>query len=117
MLVERQGVRVGRAPDRGGHRSTSPASIRRAADAAVVGGVDTLCLTTLYGFNSLQLLAPEPCRPWDAARQGISIGEGAAFCLLERATGESDGAMHLLGAGESCDAHHMSAPHPEGLGA
>ena len=85
-------------------------------DAAVVGGVDTLCLTTLYGFNSLQLLGAEPCRPWDAARQGISIGEAAAFCLLERAKGD-DGAMHLLGAGESCDAHHMSAPHPEGLGA
>ena len=85
-------------------------------DAAVVGGVDTLCLTTLYGFNSLQLLSGEPCRPYDANRQGISIGEAAAFCLLERAGG-SAGAMHLLGAGESCDAHHMSAPHPQGLGA
>ena len=85
-------------------------------DAAVVGGVDTLCLTTLYGFNSLQLLSGEPCRPYDANRQGISIGEAAAFCLLERARG-GDGAMHLLGTGESCDAHHMSAPHPQGLGA
>ena len=84
-------------------------------DAAVVGGVDTLCLTTLYGFDSLQLLSRDPCRPYDAARDGISIGEAAAFALLER---EGDGgAMHLLGAGESCDAHHMSAPHPEGLGA
>ena len=86
-----------------------------AIDAAVVGGVDTLCLTTLYGFNSLQLLSAEPCRPWDAARQGISIGEGAAFCLLER--GDAGQGMQLLGIGESCDAHHMSAPHPEGLGA
>jgi 3-oxoacyl-[acyl-carrier-protein] synthase-1 len=85
-------------------------------DAAVVGGVDTLCLTTLYGFNSLQLLSGEPCRPYDANRQGISIGEAAAFCLLERAR-VNDGAMHLLGTGESCDAHHMSAPHPQGLGA
>ena len=85
-------------------------------EAAVVGGVDTFCLTTLYGFNSLQLLSNEPCRPWDAARQGISIGEGAAFILLQRSEG-GDGTMHLLGAGESCDAHHMSAPHPEGLGA
>ena len=84
-------------------------------DAAVVGGVDTLCLTTLYGFNSLQLLSAQPCRPYDAARDGISIGEAAAFALLDRS---ADGAsMHLLGAGESCDAHHMSAPHPEGLGA
>jgi 3-oxoacyl-[acyl-carrier-protein] synthase-1 len=53
-------------------------------DAAVVGGVDTLCLTTLYGFNSLELLSPEPCRPYDAQRGGISIGEAAAFFLLER---------------------------------
>lgn len=84
-------------------------------DAAVVGGVDTLCLTTLYGFNSLQLLSADPCRPYDAARDGISIGEAAAFALLDR---DADAqAIHLLGAGESCDAHHMSAPHPEGLGA
>jgi 3-oxoacyl-[acyl-carrier-protein] synthase-1 len=86
-------------------------------DAAVVGGVDTLCLTTLYGFNSLQLLSPEPCRPYDAQRIGISIGEAAAFCLLERADARNGTAIHLLGTGESCDAHHMSAPHPEGLGA
>jgi 3-oxoacyl-[acyl-carrier-protein] synthase-1 len=84
----------------------------------VVGGVDTLCLTTLYGFNSLELLSGEPCRPYDAGRAGISIGEAAAFCLLERADGaRASGEMCLLGAGESCDAHHMSAPHPEGLGA
>lgn len=88
-----------------------------AIDAAVVGGVDTLCLTTLYGFNSLQLLSAEPCRPYDAARVGISIGEGAAFCLLGKADDSGAGAIHLLGTGESCDAHHMSAPHPEGLGA
>ena len=86
-------------------------------DAAVVGGVDTLCLTTLYGFNSLQLLSGEPCRPYDAARAGISIGEAAAFCLLERADSIPAGETCLLGAGESCDAHHMSAPHPEGFGA
>jgi 3-oxoacyl-[acyl-carrier-protein] synthase-1 len=84
-------------------------------DAAVVGGVDTLCLTTLYGFNSLQLLSTAPCRPYDAKRDGISIGEAAAFFLLER---EAEGApIALLGAGESCDAYHMSAPHPEGKGA
>lgn len=86
-------------------------------DAAVVGGVDTLCLTTLYGFNSLQLLSPEPCRPYDERRVGISIGEAAAFCLLERHGARNEGGVHLLGTGESCDAHHMSAPHPEGLGA
>jgi len=84
-------------------------------DAAVVGGVDTLCLTTLYGFNSLELLSAEPCRPYDAERGGISIGEAAAFFLMER---ESPAAsVALLGFGESSDAHHMSSPHPEGLGA
>ena len=87
-------------------------------DAAVVGGVDSLCLTTLYGFHSLQLVSPSPCRPFDAARDGISIGEGAAFALLERAPSSLDrDAVLLLGIGESSDAHHMSSPHPEGLGA
>jgi 3-oxoacyl-[acyl-carrier-protein] synthase-1 len=87
-------------------------------DAAVVGGVDSLCLTTLYGFNSLELLSPEPCRPYDAARAGLSIGEAAGFALLEPmpASPAAD-AVALLGVGESSDAHHMSAPHPEGLGA
>ena len=87
-------------------------------DAAIVGGVDSLCLTTLYGFNSLELLAPEPCRPYDADRNGISIGEAAAFILLQRPADSLDAdAVLLLGAGESSDAHHMSSPHPEGLGA
>lgn len=90
-------------------------------DAAVVGGVDTLCLTTLYGFNSLELLSRQPCRPFDVARDGISIGEAAAFALLERVPAERDAldddAILLLGIGESSDAHHMSSPHPEGLGA
>lgn len=85
-------------------------------DAAIVGGVDSLCLTTLYGFNSLELLSPQPCRPFDAGRNGISIGEAAGFILLE-AGGCNDGAVMLLGAGESSDAHHMSSPHPDGLGA
>jgi 3-oxoacyl-[acyl-carrier-protein] synthase-1 len=87
-------------------------------DAAVVGGVDSLCLTTLYGFHSLQLTSTSPCRPFDRDRDGISIGEAAAFALLERlpSSVERD-AILLLGVGESSDAHHMSAPHPEGLGA
>ena len=84
-------------------------------DAAVVGGVDTLCLTTLYGFNSLELLSREPCRPFDARRDGISIGEGAGFALLGNSARRD--APLLLGIGESSDAHHMSTPHPEGLGA
>jgi 3-oxoacyl-[acyl-carrier-protein] synthase I len=87
-------------------------------DAALVGGVDSLCLTTLYGFHSLQLSSPVPCRPFDVARDGISIGEGAALALLERAPDDLDGdSVLLLGVGESSDAYHMSAPHPEGLGA
>jgi 3-oxoacyl-[acyl-carrier-protein] synthase-1 len=84
-------------------------------DAAVVGGVDSLCLTTLYGFHSLGLVSSAPCRPFDVDRAGISIGEGAGFALL---VPEGDAAdVRLLGAGESADAYHMSTPHPEGLGA
>ncbi len=87
-------------------------------DAAVVGGVDSLCLTTLYGFHSLQLVARTPCRPFDPERDGLSIGEAAAFALLERPEGRlASDAVLLLGTGESSDAWHMSAPHPEGRGA
>ncbi|MEO7207004.1 MAG: beta-ketoacyl-[acyl-carrier-protein] synthase family protein [Steroidobacteraceae bacterium] len=87
-------------------------------DAALVGGTDSLCLTTLYGFHSLQLSSPAPCRPFDVARDGISIGEAAAFALLERPSEKANGDSILLrGVGESSDAYHMSAPHPEGLGA
>jgi 3-oxoacyl-[acyl-carrier-protein] synthase-1 len=87
-------------------------------DAAVVGGVDSLCLTTLYGFHSLQLTSCAPCRPFDVARDGISIGEAAAFVLLERTPDSVDAdAVLLLGIGESSDAYHISAPHPGGLGA
>jgi len=82
-------------------------------DAAVVGGVDSLCSMTLYGFNALQLVSTEPCRPCDRNRNGISIGEGAGFFLLEK----QPSPLALLGYGESSDAYHMSTPHPEGLGA
>jgi 3-oxoacyl-[acyl-carrier-protein] synthase-1 len=84
------------------------------ADAAVVGGVDSLCGSVLFGFNSLELVSAEPCRPFDIERRGINIGEAAGFALLER--GGSEGPW-LLGYGESSDAHHMSTPHPEGIGA
>ena len=86
-------------------------------DAAVVGGVDTLCLTTLYGFHSLGLISRTPCRPFDVARDGISLGEGAGFALLEKGTARSDEEVMLLGVGDSSDAYHMSTPHPQGLGA
>jgi len=87
------------------------------ADAVVVGGVDSLCGSVLFGFNSLALVSPEPCRPFDAARSGISIGEAAAFALLERQDSDDRRAPRLLGYGESSDAHHMSTPHPSGRGA
>jgi 3-oxoacyl-[acyl-carrier-protein] synthase-1 len=87
-------------------------------DAAVVGGVDSLCLTTLYGFHSLQLTAAVPCSPFAADRSGISIGEAAAFALLEKTPPPgAANAIALLGVGESNDGYHLSAPHPEGLGA
>ena len=87
-------------------------------DAAVVGGVDSLCLTTLYGFSSLGLISSQACRPFDVARDGISIGEAAAFALLERVPDSlAADEVLLLGVGESSDAHHMSSPHPDGLGA
>lgn len=87
-------------------------------DAAVVGGVDSLCLNTLYGFASLELVSAEPCRPCDAERGGISIGEAAGFALLERPhSARSHSGVALLGYGESSDAYHMSTPHPEGTGA
>ena len=97
--------------------SASRAIAAGLVDAAIVGGVDSLCLTTLYGFNSLELCSPAPCRPFDAGRDGISIGEAAAFILVEPAGKADDEAICLLGYGESSDAHHMSSPHPEGLGA
>ncbi|URL60452.1 beta-ketoacyl-[acyl-carrier-protein] synthase family protein [Luteibacter flocculans] len=85
-------------------------------DAAVVGGTDTLCDSVLFGFNSLELVSPEPCRPFDARRNGISIGEAAGFAIVERIAGVADAPL-LIGYGEASDAHHMSTPHPEGLGA
>jgi 3-oxoacyl-[acyl-carrier-protein] synthase-1 len=85
-------------------------------DAALVGGVDTLCGSVLFGFNSLQLVSKNRCTPFDAGRDGLSLGEAGGFALLERARDGEPG-LQLRGYGESSDAHHMSAPHPEGLGA
>lgn len=81
-------------------------------DAAIVGGVDSLCGSVLFGFQALQLVSPQPCQPFDVARQGINLGEGGGFALLERGPGP----LALLGWGESSDAHHLTAPHPRGLG-
>ena len=83
------------------------------ADAVIVGGVDSLCGLTLNGFDSLESLSTDLCRPFGAERRGINIGEGAALFLLTR----EHASLALLGAGESSDAWHISAPHPEGIGA
>jgi 3-oxoacyl-[acyl-carrier-protein] synthase-1 len=82
-------------------------------DAVVAAGVDALGGSLLYGFHALGVLGRDPCRPFDAARHGISIGEAAVFALVER----GEAAVMLQGHGESNDAHHMSTPHPQGLGA
>lgn len=84
-------------------------------DAAVVGGADSLCRMTLHGFMALDLISSGPCRPGDAARDGISIGEAAGFALLER-SGPTDG-IALLGCGATSDGYHMSAPDPAAAGA
>lgn len=89
-------------------------------DAAVVGGVDTLCRLTLRGFASLDLISERPCRPCDVDRDGISIGEAAGLALLERQPRDDRTGLRpvaLLGYGASSDGYHISAPHPEGKGA
>ena len=82
-------------------------------DAVLVGGADSLCGLTLNGFDSLESLSGTLCQPFDNDRQGINIGEGAALFLLSR----QPAPIALLGAGESSDAWHISAPHPDGMGA
>ncbi len=87
-------------------------------DAVLVGGVDSLCLSVLYGFNSLQLLSKNQCRPFDQNRDGINLGEACGYAILTRSDVDTgDTGIDLIGYGESSDAHHMSHPHPEGLGA
>jgi|APSaa5957512535_1039671.scaffolds.fasta_scaffold17440_4 3-oxoacyl-[acyl-carrier-protein] synthase I len=83
-------------------------------DAVIVGGVDSLCLISLNGFEAMQLISREPCRPCDASRNGASIGEGAAFLVLER---DAVGGVRLSGMGESSDGVSMSTPPKDGAGA
>ena len=82
-------------------------------DAAIVGGSDSLCRLTVNGFSSLESISAGRCNPMSANRDGINIGEAAALFIITRE--QSD--IKLLGVGESSDAHHMSAPHPQGRGA
>lgn len=83
------------------------------ADAALVGGADTLCGLTLAGFGALEALSPTPCNPFSLHRGGITIGEGGAVFLMTPEPAE----IALRGIGETSDAHHLSAPDPEGAGA
>jgi len=90
------------------------------ADVVLAGGVDSLGRIVLNGFNSLMLVSPDGCRPFDAGRKGMSVGEGAGVLVLEseahaRARGARVRAW-LAGRGNTCDAHHVSAPEPEGRG-
>lgn len=89
-------------------------------DIALAGGSDSLCRLTYAGFNSLRAVDPRACRPFRTEREGMSIGEGAAVLVLETAaSARARGARvlgWLLGAGASCDAHHMTAPDPQGAG-
>jgi 3-oxoacyl-[acyl-carrier-protein] synthase-1 len=87
------------------------------ADAVLVGGVDSLCLSILYGFDSLELISPNPCRPFDQRRDGINLGEACGFALLTRREFSQPADLELMGYGESSDAYHMSHPHPQGKGA
>lgn len=91
------------------------------ADRMIAGGVDALCRLTINGFNSLKLVDPNGCRPFDARRAGMNLGEGAAALTLElEDAARRRGApilARLCGWGTSCDAYHATAPHPEGAGA
>jgi len=85
-------------------------------DVAVVGGVDAMCGMTSRGFASLEAVAPGFCRPFDAERDGINLGEGGALLVLGRQGSGDTSGVCFTGYGESMDAWHMSAPHPEGTG-
>ncbi|QNH06168.1 beta-ketoacyl-[acyl-carrier-protein] synthase family protein [Pseudomonas sp. B11D7D] len=82
-------------------------------DAVICGGVDSLCRLTLNGFSSLEAVSAEPCNPCSVNRNGINIGEAAALFLMTR----EPAPILFCGGGATSDAHHISAPHPEGLGA
>ena len=91
-------------------------------DLVIAGGVDELCRVPIAGFHALGVTSPEPCRPFDAERKGLNLGEGAGVVILasdrffqqrHSAPGER---FFLAGCGSSADAYHITSPHPEGLG-
>jgi 3-oxoacyl-[acyl-carrier-protein] synthase-1 len=121
LLAEMSGVRgpayvVSTACSSSGKVAASAARLMNMglADAVLVGGIDSLTRMTLQGFHSLGILSPTNCRPFGRDRDGINIGEGAAFFLMERG---GDAPVHMLGCGESSDAYRMSSPEPTGRGA
>ena len=83
------------------------------ADAVIAGGADSLCSFTISGFSALEAVSEQRSNPFSGNRSGIHIGEGAALFLMTR----EPGPVHLAGWGETSDAHHMSAPEPQGTGA
>ena len=91
------------------------------AERVLTGGYDALCQLTFAGFDSLQALAPTPCRPFDAQRNGLTLGEGAAVLTLETLTGAIARGAEILGEiigyGATTDTHHLTQPHPEGRAA
>jgi len=91
------------------------------ADVMIAGGGDGLCLMTYAGFNALRLVDPNASRPFDATRQGLSLGEGAGMLVMEdldhAARRGARPLAEFLEYGSSCDAHHMTAPHAAGRGA
>jgi 3-oxoacyl-[acyl-carrier-protein] synthase II len=87
-------------------------------DAVLAGGTDGLCRLTFNGFNALQAIDPEPCRPFDRRRRGLNLGEGAGFAVFERASSALDrGAKpwaELAGWAAGAEAHHITNPEPTG---
>jgi 3-oxoacyl-[acyl-carrier-protein] synthase II len=88
------------------------------AEKVLTGGYDALCRLTFAGFDSLQALSPTPCRPFDVARDGLTLGEGAAVLTLETfESAQKRGAEilgEIIGYGAATDTHHLTQPHPEG---
>jgi 3-oxoacyl-[acyl-carrier-protein] synthase I len=115
---------VSTACSSGAHAAIAAARLIRtgACDAAVAASVDALCWTTYHGFRSLGVVDERPCRPFDADRRGLNLGEGAAAMVLARPGAPArvplDGpSLFLVGWGAGSEAHHMTAPDPEGDGA
>jgi len=87
-----------------------------ACDMVIAGGADELSRVTYAGFSSLMITSPQACRPFDVNRKGLNLGEGAGIVVLERGSRDKKIHGYVVGYGSACDAHHLTAPHPQGLG-